>query len=405
VSLAAYYVLHVASMSNPAGYAAYLGRFGRSSMVAEIIGRFEQAALRYDALWSYSPAEFILILLTIGAALIRRTDSDAHWLRLLALNELGILIIHPQGALLTAYTAYSLPLLFAGTGALVIYGLQREERPASPWGPIAYAGTAAALITYSIAFINLTQQNAALQRTIYIPVTEALRERVPEGATIMALPGQIPYLTGYDVIMSPDFLDAHLSSDLAGMSNDAYWQRVMLERWPVALLNRHFLLDEPKLHSSSLEGSYFLSRGSTHPQEGLWVVDDTPLVTLPPDKLNDAPIQLVAYQPLTVLPPDAVSITLLFATRAELPDDLTIEIVMLDASGHEVPLAAAALIEDVDEMPTSEWRAYRFYAVTLLDPAPFHAPAGTYTLRARITGAESLCAPDCVIEVGQMEIE
>jgi hypothetical protein len=393
ITLASYYVLHVVPIPNPEGYAAYLERFGRSSLPAEIIGRFEQALLRYHALWSYSPVELILIVLSIIAGLMRRTEADRHWLRLLLLNEIGVLFIHPQGALLTAYTAYSLPILFAGTGPLFTNALHPVERPAAAWIPMTYAAVTTSLIAFSVAFIDLTQQNATLQRSVYEPVAALVREQVPAGATIMALPGQIAYLSGYDIIMAPDFLDARLSADLAGIPHEAYWQRVLLERWPTAVLNRHFLLHEPRLNPGSLEGAYMLARGGTRRMEGVWIVDDAPLVTLPPERLNDAPIQLVAYSPL-----DEGSITLLFVTRDTLPEDLSVNLVLIDAAGNAANTSAAPLIDDVNALPTSLWREYRFYAVTLTTTVPPVFDAHSFTLRATILGDNLLCAPDCIFE-------
>jgi hypothetical protein len=393
LSLAEYYYIHVATLPSPEGYVTYMANFGRPSLYAETIGRLEEAVLRYHALWSYSPAEFILLVLSVIAALIRRTEIDRHWLRLLLFNELSMLVFHPQGILLTAYTAYSMPILFAGVGPLILYGLNREERPMSAWLQFAYAGTAVALITYTVAFIELSRQQEGVQRALYQPVTDTLRAQVPEGETVIGMAGQIPYLMGYNVIMTPTLVEARLPADLIGMPREEYWLNVFLDLWPAAMLNQHFLLDEPPLSPTSQEGSYFLARGSTRAYQGLWIVEDAPLVTLPSDRRNEAPLQLVAYTPL-----DDGTIMLLFVTRDTLPEDLSVNLVLIDAAGNEADVAAAPLIDDVNALPTSLWRAYRFYAVTLTTTAPPIFDAHSFTLRATILGDKSLCAPDCIFE-------
>jgi hypothetical protein len=95
---------------------------------------------------------------------------------------------------------------------------------------------------------------------------------------------------------------------------------------------------------------------------------------------------------------------LIFATRADLSENVHIEAVLVDAGATEALLATVPLVDDINGDPTSEWMAYRFYAMILKPSVPKMLNIGTYTLRITIAGDNSLCAPDCTVDAGEVTI-
>ena len=406
--LAAYIFMHFLTLSHPERLVDYLFGYSAPTGLGEnLLAGFRIAGLRYTRLWAVSPAEMLLLAASAAAALVRRAPADRHWLALLAFNEVGYFLFGPTNVVNNDYTAYALPILLAGAGALFTHGLRREERAGPVWAHAGYAGVAAAVIAYSISDIRdnigTYQQDDAIRR----PLAEYVRAHIPPGETIMGIDYYYPYFTDYTYLFTPaPHTDSIIAPALAGMEHDAYWLEVLLDAWPRAMLESHFFPPSRRLDGDTLAGSYMAARHAEHPMDWLWVVPDDGLVTDSPYAApNGAALQMVAHAPPgQVSPGQPFDWYTIWVARAGVGVDVRVAFTLADSQGRVYEVGQQLLVGGWSGTRTTAWQPSRFYDVTFALTPPVGLPPGAYRLRISLTpsGTDAPCAPQCEFEAGEV---
>jgi hypothetical protein len=398
--LVLYILIHIVSLPHTAAYLDYLSRFGGGGLRLRIAA----SALRYRRLWDLSPSEFLLIVTAAAAAAVRREPSDRHWLSLLAFNEVGYFIFNPVNVVNNAYTAFALPILFAGVGPLITRGFRRGDVPGLAWSRAAYATAALTLGIYAAHMVREAAETYETFDAIRRPLAEAVAERVPPGETVLAVEFYYPYLDGYDVVLTPGgHHDSTLAPALAGRDHDAYWLDVMLETWPRAEVDSHFSPPAADPDLSTLPGSYFAALESDHPRDYLWFAPVDAFIR--PNVSSDGPVGFTAYRPLPgeLAPGEEITLYTVWVTRAPIEADLRASLT-LAGSGDPIRLGDLPLVDDHTGESTASWEAYRFYGVRMIMHIPPTAPAGTYMLHALLTPT-SACEPVCAVDLTELSIK
>jgi hypothetical protein len=399
--LVLYILIHIVSLPHTAAYLDYLSRFGGGSLRARIAA----STLRYKLLWDQSPAEFLLILVAAAAAIVRRDPPDRRWLALLTFNEVGYLIFNPTNVVNNAYTAFALPILFAGVGPLITRGFRRADAPGPAWSRVAYAAAALTLGIYAVHMIRDADHTYRAFDAVRRPLAEAVAERVPPGETVLALEFYYPYLDGYDVLLTPgDHHDSTLAPALAGRDHDAYWLDVLLETWPRARIESHFFPPLADPDPSTLPGSYFAALEADHVRDYLWIAPVDSFVRPGIDASPGGPLEFVAYRALPADPTPGSEVTLytVWVSRSTIGADLRASLALV-GGGEPIPLSDLPLVDTNTGEATASWDAYRFHGVPLTFRIPADIPAGDYTLRATLTPTPA-CDPACTVDLMDLSI-
>lgn len=402
--LAADVAIRIMSLPDASNFLPALGSFsGTQTDVGQmVLARLATIVQRFQLMWELMPMETTIILLSIGAAILRRSPSDRHWLMLLLFNEIGYSLFMPVQVVSISYISFSIALLLSGTGALVTLGVQSEQTAGTlqervlgvGLGVLLCAGTFLALDNMMVLH---DQWEAA--RT---PPTDAIKERVPAGATIIAHESYISYLLDYEILNTIGAGESSVPSRLVGMEHDAYWLDMLIKHWPAAQVNSHFGGGEDTLNPNTLVGSYFAARRAIHPVPLVWIAEDQNWNTSAP---NGAMLQLAAYVPPTSTEAgESMILHTIWVTRGELAAATAIRWRLVDAGGSFIELDTLPLVGGWNGEESAAWSPYRFYDVTFTIRIPAGIPSGQYILQMLAQAPEELCQPDCEMDLIPVEI-
>jgi hypothetical protein len=408
--LVLFYVVHVvippyslerfmASMGTgtPGGSLASVGNF--------VAWRLDTAGYRLRVLWRFSWPESLLILAATLAALIRRTKGDRHWLLLMVFLQLGYILVEVNGTI--RHTLYGLPILLGSTGALITYGLGRQEGTSSLWRRLAYAGIVVTLVAWAVGNIQEHNQGRLIWKNERQPVLEYIRANLPPDSGIIAPASYYPYLIEYQNFLHPYHPIVDKGPALIGMETEAYWQNVLLETWPVARI------EAPEYPNPQLAVhlTYMAARHAEEVVPGLWVVADGDLRTdaayVQTD--GDAALLMVAHVslPPSVEAGSTLRLDSLWITRSDIGEDYLATLALLNAEGQPVVEAEQQLVSGWAGVPTSGWSANQFHDAALIVELPGDLAPGVYRLHLSLytqTGGGSACEPGCRFVVDEVRV-
>lgn len=406
-----YLYLHVFSLPDPGAYINHMmAHTGESAgLLAAIGNRLAGIIPAYSELWLVSPFEVLLLILTIAAAIWRRTVSDRHWLYLLLSYELGYLIVRSQFIVNLGYAAMAAPLLYAGLGPLITQGFGRTPDVSPRWRAPLVAGLVVGLAAYSVEGIGASRAVREEIEAVALPAEAVLHEYVEPGQVIVGTDFYYPYLTEYEYLFPTWWRPTKLSSALAGQPKEAYWLEVYLETWPRA--------DVRTYHADAADGdeseeplrSYLQARHAFTPIDYVWIVPDDGLITDAPYATpTGAALQMVGHVPLPdgMRPGVAFTLHTIWVTRGSIAPDMRATLAAVDAAGQTLELDQHPLVGGWSGTTTGAWEAYRFYDVAFEAAIPADAEPGAYTLRLSLSpdGPEAACQPGCVFEVGTLTV-
>jgi hypothetical protein len=400
-AMAAYLVVHVLLLPHPEAW--LVNAEGMAGGEGFLLGRFTLYFARWRLYAQFAPLDLALIGASLAAALIRRTAPDRRWLLLFGLSQVGYLAAAPQAEI--SHTIYGLPFFFGAAGALVTFGLGREERPGRPVARIMLYGIGLALIVHGVGTARLRDQVRRSWADTNQPTVSAVRERIPPGANLIAPPSMIPYLLDYH-FLHPYYWDVIRGPALAGEDVLPYWQNILLETWPAAQIKRPSQFRELPIFAS-----YIDALDAEEIVDGLWVTDQDGLVIDAPYTASDpaAALQMVAYRtPEVDADEGSLAAHTVWVTRGEMPGDYLLQAALVDSDGVVVAQAEAAMTDNQGE-PTGDWEPYSFQGVDAAIPLPDEL-AGAYTLRLAVVDPgdgkpPAACGAGCVVEAGTIRVE
>jgi hypothetical protein len=405
--LALYVWQHMLSLPDPAENLAVMRAFATSGSAINPPWLFPAGIrLQFGELWQSAPTEVVLIGCSLAAALRRRTQADRRWLLLAGLYELAFLLVQPHGWINIGYSSTALPVLMLGSGALV-GGLRRDGRTSRAWTRASALLSAAILLGMAIRLLAEMNgynryQNAAVGAALAI-----VREQIAPGETVVAWPNEVAHLDEYNALFPPALPEARLSSLLAGRDNDGYWLDIYLETWPAAFIDYSYSAprESPDAAAGGPGDTLLAARGYTHPADYLWLAGPEMFTPAPP---NGAAIQIGATGEAAgpAAPGETITIPTIWVSRGELPGSAEAALWLADAAGEVRQVGRQAVVDAITGQAAGDWTPCRFHRVELVYTIPQDAPAGRAALRVAIeaAGGGSLCEPDCMVEIGAVEV-
>lgn len=406
--LVVYFYLHIFIASSPDQYFSYLGSArltgggGSGGIPQYLKGLLDRADYRFRGIWVPAPLDVLLIAVSFGAAGIRRTDSDRHWLFLMMATIAGYTVIEPRGHI--HYLVYGLPVFYAGTGPFIVYALGRKEQPLGKAFPrITYISLAFVMVVWLVIEIRHRHATQQAWQERVAPIVEYVRGHFPADAVIEGPPTFFAYIPEYRnyMFISP----AVHASRLAQEDPSAYWTEILLETWPAARITRDGL---PSDEISPIK-TYTQSRQMSEVIPDLWIPHDAPLV--PQGLLGDSQalstLQLAAY--LDGSPASsgdrALLIETIWVTRGDIDDDLNAKITLFADEDYET---IQPIVSGWAGTPTSDWGAYEFHDVTFEVDIPSRLGEGEYTLQIEVQTVSGIpseaCQPNCVYQINELAV-
>lgn len=384
---ALYAALRLATLPDPAGYVEYLRTFGLEPGIGPALAaRLGAALTRYRLWWAASPAGVGLVGLSAAAAWWRGAEADRRWLALLLAGEVGYFLFNPVNVVSNHYTSFALPLLYVGTGPLIVRGFRRSAGQMSRrWQQAASVLAVIVLAAFSLALARAEGQNAARAESLRRPLAEQAAAHAGPGGAIMTVETTAPYLPAADLLLTPGgHFDSTLAPALAGVPHDAYWLEQMLVSPPLAAIDSDYLPAPVAPDSTTLAGSYLAAVGAAHPADYLWLVPRGWLFELG----NGAPLQMAGHRV------EGGTLHTLWVTRAPLDADPVVTLTLVGPEGTEYTISAP-LVDSLDGAAPSAWMPYRFHRVRL--PLPEGAPPGAYSATLSLDAPAAVCAPGCAV--------
>lgn len=373
-------------------------------------GRLNAAVGRLHTYWSLSSGEVVLILLTTIGALARRTGADRHWLILMAFVQLGYVLFGPNATL--HYLIDGLVIFMASTGALVTYGLDREERAALPRHSFVLLGIAVLLIANDVDTLRMRNQNRLAWVRRRAPIIEYIENNVDHDEAILGSVIYYPYLCDYLNYLHVYFPDAALAPALAHMDEEVYWRNVLLTLWPVVRIDPPEFSDYwPQIE---VQESYMAARHAEEIVPYLWAVTDGTLVTdaAYAQTAREAELQMVAHSqlPSVVNPGTFLEWDSLWVTHQAIEDNYIAELSLISSSGGIITQSNQTLVSGWEGTTSANWHANEFHDVSFRITIPDNATATSYTLQLELHSLEDpmsdslQCAPECRFVVDEVVV-
>ncbi len=401
--LVIYFYLHIFVATTPQQYFTYLSASGSEAGIAHFLaGRWQVSLYRFREYWLPARIEVIFLAASVVGALIRRNTGDRHWLFLAIATVLSYFFIDPRGHL--HYLVFGLPIYFAATGPLFIYGLGSQERSLRDLLPrLAYIGVAG-LLTMGVAIIIPQRRLTDLASHAWNKaVITVIRSQYPADTAILGPAYFYAYIPEYTHYVAP--VPDH-ASGIAGIDPAEYWMNVLLSAWPEVIIS----------HDALLENAYSMASFRTYPSArqvketipGLWVPSDGDMVL---DAPADGPrlegvLNLVAHArlPASASPGDTLSISMIWISRTTLADDYSIELTLRGARTYTETFP---MMSDWARVGTTGWGSYEFHNVIARLEIPEGLSAGDYALLVEVQSPAPpplACAPRCIIELSHLTI-
>jgi hypothetical protein len=246
----------------------------------------------------YSLPEFALIILSAGSAALRLRQPDRHWLSLLALTALFYVPFGPNSEI--HYTIPTMPILLGGLGAFCTAGFLENERPRA-WKAATFFTASIMLLGVGVGTIRLRNEERLHGIETFAPTAEAIRAALAPDEGILGPGVYYPFLPEYRNYILAHYGETAVGPILTGVSEDVYWQKVFVERFPRAWIYNPAGI--PWGYMPIID-SYITASGAEQVTAFLWLLPDDlrPLAGAAPPA-GDMPLALIATSTL----PDRLS--------------------------------------------------------------------------------------------------
>lgn len=396
--IAAYLVVHVALLPDPAGFLRTFRAFVSDRNFG--FDRVSSTLARLHLYWVEAPFEPLLIAISLLAALLRRSEADRHWLGLFALTLLGYALLGTDPQI--SHTIYALPIWLAGLGPLVTrgWGRQRWMEGLLPLG--VYLVIASLLANSTLQELVIDHESRVYFDARYTEEAAVIRQYLHPGDAVIAPPIYIPYLIDdTQTFLHNYFPGAERGPLLAGEDPSRYWQTVLLETWPTIRIEAEGYVN-PEV---PIQIDYTRALHAVEIAPHIWYVDrDVWTVDLPaPPADISTPLLLVAHQP-PLRAGSTLTLQSAWANRQALSDDIDVTVSLRNEKGQPAAATTEPLIGGWDETPTSAWDRPGFHDAAFTMPLPVDLPAGTYSLHLTVESPPALCQPWCDVTLGPVTI-
>jgi hypothetical protein len=405
-----YFYVHMLLPQNFERQIQYLSTLTQTQS-SSLSGRVGVLRTMIKIYWLFSTPEILLIAAATLGALVRRTPADKHWLSLMAFTMLGYFLVGLNGDI--QYTTYGMPIYLGATGALVTYGLGKEEKPGSAWERTTYFAVLLLLAAHAVGTIRLHDKYRTAFESKRRPVVTYIQENLPTDTGIMAPPVFYASLTEYQTYLDIYYPAAAGGPALASEEPEPYWQNVLLDTWPQVRVNP----PDAVFPQVEVPDSYMAARHAEEVVDDLWVVTDGDLVTDAnyARTAGEADLQMVAHRklPSSLEPGTSLQLHTLWVTREAIEGDYTVTQSLTGLEGETTAHTDQQLISGWAGTTTSHWLPYQFHDVEFTLDIPETLAEGIYTLQLDLYAQDGdtsasldglACAPGCQFSVDKITI-
>ena len=394
--LIAYVIVHIYLLPYPAGFFDTIARFAPKHSF--ILSQIRRSGIRFNQYWGEAPFEPVLIIVSTVAAILRRQESDRHWLSLFGLGVLGYTLLGSDPQI--HHTIYGLPIWLAGLGPLITRGWSRDPSSLSPARLGAFIVIVCLVMNSTVQELVIDSASREFFDAEYSTVADVIRQYTHPGVAIVTPPIYIPYLIDQThVFLHSQYPGVQRGPFLAGKEPNYYWQTILLETWPAVRIEQPIKYFE----ELRIQIEYFRAFQAEEIAPHIWWIDWNAWKTdlgAPPDE-TQTPLLLAAHQPTSsAAAGNTLTFLTIWANRQALNNDVDVTVSLKDEVGRSVAATTQPIVGGWDESQTSDWGQPSFHDATLSLALPDDLPPGAYTLTLTIEGDPGLCQPWCEMDLG-----